>query len=194
VKAGFDQADVVIAVGYDLVEYPPHLWNPDRDKKIVHVDMSPAEVDASYIVAVGVVGDIVASLEVLAERVPPRDAPRISQLRDLLLDEMKQRRPDGGFPLKPQRILAGLRSVLEPEDIVTSDVGAHKMWLARMYPCYRPQTCIISNGFASMGIAVPGAVAAKLTHPDRRVVAVTGDGGFLMNSLRHSGPRWRQMP
>jgi acetolactate synthase-1/2/3 large subunit len=182
VNTGFDQADVVIAVGYDLVEYPPHLWNPDRDKQIVHVDMSPAEVDASYIVAVGVVGDIAASLQAVAERVPRRDTPPVSQLRQMLLDEMAQHREDPGFPLKPQRIVADLRATLGPEDIVISDVGAHKMWLARMYPCYRPQTCIISNGFASMGIAVPGAVAAKLTHPDRRVVAVTGDGGFLMNS------------
>lgn len=182
VNTGFDQADVVIAVGYDLVEYPPHLWNPDRDKQIVHVDMSPAEVDASYIVAVGVVGDITDSLEALAERVPPRESAGASQLRQMLLEEMAQHRDDPAFPLKPQRILAELRAALGPEDIVISDVGSHKMWLARMYPCYRPQTCIISNGFASMGIAVPGAVAARLTHPDRRVVAVTGDGGFLMNS------------
>ncbi len=182
VNTGFDRADVVIAVGYDLVEYPPHLWNPDRDKQIVHVDMSPAEVDASYIVAVGVVGDITDSLEALVERVPPREGAGASQLRQMLLEEMAQHRDDPAFPLKPQRILAELRAALGPEDIVISDVGAHKLWLARMYPCYRPQTCIISNGFASMGIAVPGAVAARLTHPDRRVVAVTGDGGFLMNS------------
>jgi acetolactate synthase-1/2/3 large subunit len=84
--------------------------------------------------------------------------------------------------MKPQRILSDLRGALGEDDIVISDVGAHKLWLARMYPCYRPGTCIISNGFASMGIAVPGAVAAKLLYPERRVVAVTGDGGFLMNS------------
>lgn len=182
VNCGFDQADVVIAVGYDLVEFSPRLWNPDRDKKIVHVDMSPAEVDASYILAVGVVGDISESLDELAEKAMPRQSPHSSQLHRLLVDEMERYRDDTAFPLKPQRVLADLRSALGADDIVISDVGAHKMWIARMYPCYRPHTCIISNGFSSMGIAVPGAVAAKLIHPDRQVVAVSGDGGFLMNS------------
>ena len=89
---------------------------------------------------------------------------------------------DTGFPVKPQKIVWDLREVLAPDDIAISDVGAHKMWMARMYRAERPNTCIISNGFASMGIAVPGAVAAKLAFPDRKVVAVTGDAGFLMNS------------
>ncbi len=182
VNCGFHQADVVIAVGYDLVEYSPCLWNLDRNKKIVHVDMSPAEVDASYIVAVGVVGDILASLDELTERATPRQSPHLSNLHQLLLDEIEQYRDDTSFPLKPQKILSDLRSVLGKDDIVISDVGTHKLWVARMYPCYWPNTCLISNGFASMGIAVPGAVAAKLIYPDRRVVAVSGDGGFLMNS------------
>jgi acetolactate synthase-1/2/3 large subunit len=85
------------------------------------------------------------------------------------------------FPLKPQRILRDLRSALEDADILISDVGAHKMWVARHYPAFLPSTCIISNGFCSMGIAVPGAIAAKLIKPERRVVGLCGDGGFLMN-------------
>ena len=89
---------------------------------------------------------------------------------------------DQGFPVKPQKIVSDLRQVLGPEDIAISDVGAHKMWMARMYQAERPNTCIISNGFASMGIAVPGALAAKLACPNRKVVAVTGDAGFMMNS------------
>ena len=89
---------------------------------------------------------------------------------------------DAGFPIKPQKIVWDVREVLGPDDIAISDVGAHKMWMARMYRAERPNTCIISNGFASMGIAVPGAIAAKLAYPDRKVVAVTGDAGFLMNS------------
>ena len=182
VNCGFDRADVVIAVGYDLVEYSPGFWNPGRDKKIVHVDMSPAEVDASYIVGVGVMGDIAASLDELANRATPRQSRGSSKLQQLLRDELEQYRDDNSFPLKPQRILSDLRAAMGEDDIVISDVGAHKLWLARMYPCYRPGTCIISNGFASMGIAVPGAVAAKLLYPERRVVAVSGDGGFLMNS------------
>jgi len=89
---------------------------------------------------------------------------------------------DQAFPIKPQKIVSDLRRVLGPDDIAISDVGAHKMWMARMYQAERPNTCIISNGFASMGIAVPGAVAAKLAYPDRKIVAVTGDAGFMMNS------------
>jgi len=182
VNFGLDQADVVIAVGYDLVEYSPRLWNPLRDKKIIHMDMSPAEVDAFYIVSVGIVGDISSSLDNLAATGSPRQSHHSSKMHQLLLDEIEQYRDDTSVPLKPQKIISDLRSVLSEDDIVISDVGAHKIWLARMYPCYQPNTCIISNGFSSMGIAVPGAVAAKLIYPNRRIVAVTGDGGFLMNS------------
>lgn len=182
VNLGFAEADVVIAAGYDVVEYAPRSWNPKRDKKIVHVDMAPAEVDAAYIVNVGVVGDIASSLDSLAALATPQSAAHGSQFRQMLRDELEQGSHDSSFPLKPQRILADLRCTLADDDIVISDVGAHKVWLARLFPCHQPNTCIISNGFAAMGIAVPGAVAAKLVHPNRRVVAVTGDGGFLMNS------------
>lgn len=182
VNLAFAEADVVIAVGYDVVEYAPRSWNPKRDKKLVHVDMAPAEVDAAYIVEVGVVGDITSALDALAQTATPHSAAHGAQFRELLHDELEQGRRDNSFPLKPQRILADLRSALADDDIVISDVGAHKLWLARLFPCLQPNTCIISNGFAAMGIAIPGAVAAKLAQPDRRVVAVTGDGGFLMNS------------
>ena len=182
VNDAFAEADVVIAVGYDVVEYAPRSWNPKRDKQIVHVDMSPAEVDAAYIVEVGVVGDIASALDALARAVTPRATAHGLPFRQRLRDELETGRRDNSFPLKPQRILADLRSALADDDIVIADVGAHKLWLARLFPCLQPNTCIISNGFAAMGMAVPGAVAAKLAHPDRRVVAVTGDGGFLMNS------------
>ena len=178
----FAEADVVIAVGYDVVEYAPTSWNPKRDKQIVHVDMSSAEVDAAYIVEVGVVGDIASALDALVRVVTPHATAHGLPFRQKLRDELEEGRQDNSFPLKPQRILADLRSALDDDDIVISDVGAHKLWLARLFPCMQPNTCIISNGFASMGLAVPGAVAAKLAHPNRRVVAVTGDGGFLMNS------------
>ena len=182
VNHAFAEADVVIAVGYDIVEYAPKSWNAKRDKKIVHVDMSPAEVDAAYIVNVGVVGDIASSLDAMAQTAKPHSIVHRSQFRQMLHDELEQGRNDFSFPIKPQRILADLRSALADDDIVISDAGAHKLWLARLFPCFQPNTCIISNGFAAMGMAVPGAVAAKLVHPNRRVVAVTGDGGFLMNS------------
>ena len=182
VNFAFEEADVVIAAGYDIVEYAPRSWNPKRDKKIVHVDLSPAEVDAAYIVNVGVVGDIASSLDSLATLATPHSAVHASKFRQMLRDELEQGRHDNSFPLKPQRILADLRSALAADDIVISDVGAHKLWLARLFPCLQPNTCIISNGFAAMGMAVPGAIAAKLVYPNRRGVAVTGDGGFLMNS------------
>lgn len=182
VNVAFAEADVVIAVGYDVVEFAPRAWNPKRDKRIVHVDMAPAEVDAAYIVNVGLVGDIASSLGALAQTATPHSASHGAHFRQMLHDELEQGRHDTSFPLKPQRILADLRSALADDDIVISDVGAHKVWLARLFPCHQPNTCIISNGFAAMGMAVPGAVAAKLVHPERRVVAVTGDGGFLMNS------------
>lgn len=182
VNCEFAEADLVIAVGYDIVEYAPRSWNPKRDKKIVHVDFAPAEVDAAYIVSVGVVGDIAPSLDALTQMTTRPSTPPNSHFRQMLRDELEQGRHDASFPLKPQRILADLRSALADDDIVVSDVGAHKLWLARLFPCHQPNTCIISNGFAAMGMAVPGAVAAKLVHPNRRVVAVTGDGGFLMNS------------
>jgi acetolactate synthase-1/2/3 large subunit len=107
--------------------------------------------------------------------------PHAVDLRADIREDYEYYANDDGFPIKPQKLIYDLRQVMGPEDIVISDVGAHKMWMARHYHCDRPNTCIISNGFAAMGIAMPGALAAKLVHPDRKVVAVTGDGGFLMN-------------
>jgi len=182
VSCGFDQADVIICVGYDLVEYHPYLWHPGRDRTIIHIDYSPAETDAHYPVAVGVIGDIRLSLERIARLAMPHQGAHVRPLRERLVREMDQHRDDMDFPVKPQKIIWDLRTALDLEDIVVCDVGAHKMWMARMFRCEHPNTCIISNGFASMGIAVPGAIAAKLVHPERHVVAVTGDAGFMMNS------------
>lgn len=182
VSFGFSRADVVICIGYDLVEYHPYLWHPTRDRTIIHIDRTQAEVDEHYNVTVGVLGDIGHSLERIAQRVVPHPGHLMRPLREALIAEMNRHRDDQEFPVKPQKIIWDLRTVLSLEDIVICDVGAHKMWMARMFRCEQPNTCIISNGFASMGIAVPGAVAAKLAMPDRAVVAVTGDAGFLMNS------------
>jgi len=179
---GLDRADLVICVGYDLVEYAPMYWNGTRDKKILQIDTLPAEVDAYYNVHVGLIGDISASLNRLSERAFKAGGTPVAGLRDMVLGELDSYQKDLSFPLKPQKILGDIRRVLGPSDIVISDVGAHKMWMARMYPCMEPNTCIISNGFAAMGIAVPGALAAKAVYPEKRILAVTGDGGFLMNS------------
>jgi len=182
ISCGFSNADVIICVGYDLVEYHPYLWHPTRDRTIIHLDRSPAEVDGHYPVAVGVSGDIKHSLKRIAALATPHEGHHMRLLRERLVEEMNQHRDDSGVPVKPQKIIWDLRTVLDLEDIVVCDVGAHKMWMARMFRCEYPNTCIISNGFASMGIAVPGAIAAKLAYPQRNVVAVTGDAGFMMNS------------
>ena len=182
ISFGFEQADVVICVGYDMVEYHPEEWNPDCCKSIVHIDASPAEVDEHYIVEVGVLGELGEALRAIAWKARPQKDFSLRKLRQAIVREMSEYANDQAFPMKPQKIVWDLRQVLSPEDIVISDVGAHKMWMARMYQAERPNTCIISNGFASMGIAVPGAIAAKLVYPERKIVAVTGDAGFMMNS------------
>ncbi|MDH4152885.1 MAG: acetolactate synthase large subunit [Nitrospira sp.] len=178
-----EQADVVMALGYDFVEYAPCLWNPRCDKRIVHLDVSPAEVDAHYIVEVGVLGDLRLSLDLLAERMTPFDSPWAEEARRTVMDGFDAELAGAAsWPMRPQHIVQDLREALEPDGLLVCDVGAHKLWMARMFPCEVANTCIISNGFAAMGIAVPGAIAAKVLYPKRRVVAVTGDGGFLMNS------------
>jgi acetolactate synthase I/II/III large subunit len=178
----FEKADVVICVGYDMVEYHPEMWNPNGDKTIVHIDAIPAEVDERYIVEVGVLGDIAVSLKAIALHATPQRVVPFKAVRKAIFDDRAAFSRDEGFPVKPQKIVWDIREVLGPEDIAISDVGAHKMWMSRMYRAERPNTCIISNGFASMGIAVPGAIAAKLAYPERKVIAVTGDAGFMMNS------------
>ncbi len=188
VACALDESDLIIAIGYDLIEYGPKKWNPKGDRPIVHIAVTPAEIDSSYIPTVEVVGDISDALDEIGKRVHrPKSSknetisPRFANLRAEMRENYEQYAADTGFPIKPQKLLYDLRQVLAPEDIVISDVGAHKMWIARHYHCARPNTCLISNGFASMGIAIPGGVAAKLVYPDRKVVAVTGDGGFMMN-------------
>ncbi|WP_327092048.1 acetolactate synthase large subunit [Nonomuraea sp. NBC_01738] len=184
VNFGFDEADVLIAVGYELQEFDPVKINPLGDKKIIHVHRFPAEVDDHYPVDVGIHGDISRSLDALAEAVPRRFTFNGTgqKIRRLLADELAQAAGEDGFPLTPRRIVADIRQALDRSDIVLADTGAVKMWMARMYPTYEPNTMIVSNGLSSMGFAVPGALAAKLAFPERKVLAATGDGAFLMNS------------
>jgi acetolactate synthase-1/2/3 large subunit len=196
VLSGFDRADLVVAVGYDLVEYGPARWNPDGRQRIIHIDTQPAEVDADYRPEIELIGDIEGTLRRLlaavlpdgvggrsaAQRHEARETLVHQDLRNAVLADLHAFDADEGWPIKPQKAIVDLRRALGPQDILLSDVGAHKIWVARLYQAYEPNTVIISNGFAAMGIALPGAIAAKLVHPDRRVVALCGDGGFLMNS------------
>jgi len=183
ISCGFDQADLIIAIGYDLIEYSPKKWNPKADIPIVHISVTPAEIDSSYSPMAEVVGDISDALQEILYRADRagKPEPHALELRAEIRADYAQYEHDDGFPIKPQKLIYDLRQVMAPDDIVISDVGAHKMWMARHYHCHRPNTCIISNGFAAMGIAIPGAIAAKLVHPNQKVVAVTGDGGFMMN-------------
>ncbi|WP_242905303.1 acetolactate synthase large subunit [Actinomadura terrae] len=184
VNFGFDEADVLIAVGYELQEFDPVKINPAADKKILHIHQFPAEVDDHYPVEVGIQGDISRSLHALAEAVHRRfDVNGTGrEIRRMMSEELAEGAVEDGFPLSPRRIVADVRAAMGRHDIVLADTGAVKMWMARMYPTYEPNTLLVSNGLSSMGFAVPGAIAAKLARPDRRVLAATGDGAFLMNS------------
>ncbi|MGA2621404.1 MAG: acetolactate synthase large subunit [Thermoguttaceae bacterium] len=181
VACGFDRADVIICVGYDMVEYHANRFHAETDRPIVHIDAAPAEVDEHYIPAVEVVGEIGAALEAIAQRAR-RQAHFPASLWQAIMDELSEYAFDESFPIKPQRLVWDLQRTFAARSTVICDVGAHKMWMARMYQPERPNTCIISNGFAAMGIALPGAIAAKLAFPNRTVAAVTGDAGFMMNS------------
>ncbi|HEX4626226.1 MAG TPA: acetolactate synthase large subunit [Solirubrobacteraceae bacterium] len=180
--AGFEDADVVITVGYDLVEHDPANWNPNGDKKIVCIDTVAPEVDEHFVTDVDLLGDIYHTLSRLTEECRHVTFPVADRrLHDLVLRHFEQGRNDDAFPLHPPRVLWELRQVLRRDDILISDVGLHKLWIARMFPAAEPETVMIANGLAGMGIAVPTAIAAKLVHPDRHVITVNGDGGFLMN-------------
>jgi acetolactate synthase-1/2/3 large subunit len=184
VNFGFDEADVIVSVGYELQEFDPVRINPTGEKRIIHLSRVPAEVDVHYDVDVGIQADIGSSLDALANATTRRFAQGTSgeKIRQLLADELARGAADDSFPLKPQRIVADTRAALGRSDIVLADTGAVKMWMARLYPTYEPNTCMISNGLSTMAFALPGALGARLAAPDRRVLAAVGDGAFLMNS------------
>jgi acetolactate synthase I/II/III large subunit len=182
--AGFmGQADLVLCVGYDLVEWSPQAWNPGRDRRIICIDTTSAEIDQHYVPDVELTGDIAHVLthlgNLVSDKPPARfTAPEYGQLLRGALEAGS----DDGFPVKPQRVLRDLRALMAPHDVLISDVGAHKLWIARLWPTHEPNTVLISNGAAAMGFALPAAVAAGLVLPrDRKVVTISGDGGFLMN-------------
>jgi acetolactate synthase-1/2/3 large subunit len=186
---------VVIAVGVDLVEYSPKNWNQDLDKKIIHIDFTPSEVYTYYRPIVEIVSDIESAINAILEELeqqkkmePELDIlPRkeIPEIFKKIIKEVDERRDffkdDMSFPIKPEKLVIDVRNALGENDIVLSDVGAHKLWISKIYKTYQPNTCIIPNGFCSMGFAFPGAIAAKIVHPERNVVAMCGDAGFLMN-------------
>ncbi len=182
-----EAADLVVTLGYDLVEYPPRLWNPQGDKQVLHIDFLPAEVDAQYHPQVECVGDLAHSLWMLNERVARTGVPgfaleKQAETRRRMQAEIAAHaddRTEGS--IRPQKVLWDVRRALGPSDILLSGVGAHKMWIGRYYQCNQPNTCLIPNGFCAMGMPLPGAIAAHLVHPDRKIFGIAGDGDFLMN-------------
>ncbi|OBH23675.1 acetolactate synthase [Mycobacterium sp. E342] len=184
VNFGFDNADVVIAVGYELQEFDPVRINPQADKKIIHVHRFPAEVDAHYSVDVGIIGDISSSLEALTDALDGHSYEADPEVpgHGLLAEEFARGQQDSRYPLAPARVVADTRAALGRSDVVLVDTGATKMWMARLYPTYECNTCLVSNGLSTMGFALPGALGVKLARPDTKVLAVVGDGAFLMNS------------
>ncbi|PSQ49378.1 acetolactate synthase large subunit [Halobacteriales archaeon SW_6_65_15] len=179
-----ESADLVIAVGYDVAEHDPADWNPEGETTVVHVDSEPAEVYERYNPTVEVVSDIAAAVRELAAACDDIDAEFetdwYDDLREHVLEDVTaDREPDDPFTVRG--VLPVLREAMAREDVLISDVGSHKLAIAQNFPTYEPNTCIVSNGLASMGISVPGGLAADLA-VEANVVAATGDGGFMMNA------------
>lgn len=180
-------ADVVMTVGYDIAEYAPDAWNPRKDKKIIHIDFTPAEVYTHYQPTVEIVADIPATLRELNKKLGLINGYKFDSIwyrpiRNRIIGDIASYALQDGQPFTIPGVLNILQSIMKDDDLLISDVGSHKLWIARNFSACCPNGCVISNGLASMGIALPGAIAAALHSPQRRIVAVMGDGGFLMNA------------
>jgi acetolactate synthase-1/2/3 large subunit len=195
VSCVIEQSDLVITLGYDMVEYPPRLWNPLSDKRIIHIDFQPAEIDRHYHPGLELVGDLAEALAMLCEKAVREgdftfDLRSQIECRRIMMEDFAEYRDDDAVGvIKPQKAIWDVRAALGPDDILLSGVGAHKMWIARYYHCHQPNTCLIPNGFCSMGMPLPGAIAADIVirnqldgkGSNRHVFAIAGDGDFLMN-------------
>jgi len=186
VMEAVERADLILTVGYDIAEYSPKKWNPTKDKKIIHIDFMPAEIYASYGPDLEIIGDISGTLWTLNQKLVSEkiefERDWYEPIRKQILDDIKSYDLKEADAFTIPGALNIIFEIMDDSGLLISDVGSHKMWIARNYPTCVPNGCIISNGLASMGISLPGAVAASLIDPDRQVVAAMGDGGFLMNS------------
>jgi acetolactate synthase-1/2/3 large subunit len=190
-------ADLVIAIGYDLVEYNPKFWNGDFSKNIIHIDFTPAEVDTYYCPSVEIAADIESTINSILTQLHGSKAVDTTsssncflememsksnkKIKKEIIERANKYKEDSEYPIKPERLITDVRKLIDSHDILISDVRAHKLWIAKIYETFHPNTCLISNGFASMGFALPGAIAAQLAFPHRKIVVMCGDGGFLMN-------------
>jgi acetolactate synthase-1/2/3 large subunit len=183
-----EAADLVITVGYDPVEYWPSLWNKDRDRKIIHVDVLPADLDSHYCPAVELVGDIAQSLSALKRLLDHKEQSPISSR---ILHAIRQERAQlgqeaarlGGAPVHPLRIVYELQKLLEPDVTLCLDMGSFHLWFARHLYSFRSRQVLISNGQQTLGVALPWAIAATLVRPTEKVISISGDGGFLFSSM-----------
>lgn len=179
-----DRADLIINVGHDVVEKPPFFMH-HGGKQVIHVNFSPAQVDAVYFPQLNVVGDIAYSVQQLAHMISQKshwDLTYFKTVKAEIETQLARYFKDTRFPTLPQRLVQILRDTLADDSIVSLDNGIYKLWFARNYKCYAPNTLLLDNALASMGAGLSGAMMAKMLHPDTQVVAVCGDGGFMMNS------------
>jgi acetolactate synthase-1/2/3 large subunit len=186
VMYAFDKADLIMTIGYDVAEYAPEFWNHEKNTKIIHVDFSPAEVYEYYQPAVEIVSDVSGAIWELNKKIKKAnikfDKKWFQSLRKHIIDDLAVYELKEGDEFTVPGTLHIIRKLMNPGDILISDVGSHKVWIGRNYPVYEPNSVLISNGLASMGIALPGGIAAKLALPQKQVVTIMGDGGFMMNS------------
>jgi acetolactate synthase-1/2/3 large subunit len=179
-----ERADLIINVGHDVIEKPPFFMEKGG-KKVIHVNFFAAHVDDVYFPQLNVVGDIFTSVQHIGDKIninPDLDFSYFARVKQEVESHLTKYFEDDRFPLLPQRLVSILRSQLAEDDIVTLDNGVYKIWFARNYKCGQSNTLLLDNALATMGAGLPSAMAAKLLHPDRKVVSVNGDGGFMMNS------------
>lgn len=184
VHAAIEAADLIITVGYTIVEYPPAVWNEKLDKRILHIDFRLAEPDEYYSPDLEVIGDVSFALWAIHSRIGRVEFhnQRFDRLRRFIDQRLHKQDCPPDFPLKPQCIVREVREFMNREDILCLDNGIYKLWFARMYETFAENTLLLDNALATMGAGLASAMTAKLVHPERRVMAVCGDGGFMMNS------------
>jgi acetolactate synthase I/II/III large subunit len=183
VHQAIDQADLILAIGHDTVEKPPFFMGPGGPT-VIHIGYLPATVEEVFFPHAEVIGDVAGTLSLLADRLEGKlqNASALLPLREQILSHLADRATESRFPLTPQRIVHDVRQVMPDDGIACLDNGMYKIWFARNYRTRVPNTLLLDNALATMGAGLPSAIMATMLFPERRVLAVCGDGGFMMNS------------
>ncbi|BDR52827.1 acetolactate synthase large subunit [Bombiscardovia nodaiensis] len=191
----FDQADVILSVGYELSEFKPEKINPKGAVPVIHINTFSEDTDAHYPVKININADIAASLQALQQELATYQAPAFSAaISDAITEELAYGAEESAAPLKPQQIVSATREAVDENGIVLTDTGALKMWMARLYKTYAPNTLLIDNGLSTMSWTLPGAIGAKLAEPKKHILAMMGDGSFMMNSQELETAHRYQIP